>query len=170
LDKDTSGLIIFAKHDEAHQWLQSQFKDRKVEKTYYAITDGHPPTPSGRIEAGIGRDPKNRQRMAVLPEGKSREAVTHYLELERYPEHALLELKPITGRTHQIRVHLAFIKAPILGDKVYGRRRVSLPVHRQMLHAGRLRITLPRHSTASEFNAPLPDDFQDALVQLRRDQ
>lgn len=167
LDKDTSGLIIFAKHDQAHQWLQTQFKDRKVEKTYFAITDGHPPTPSGRIEAGIGRDPKNRQRMAVMPEGKSREAVTLYHELERFTEHTMLELKPITGRTHQIRVHLAFIQAPVLGDKVYGKRKVSIPVPRQMLHAGRLRITLPGQSTASEFNAPLPIDFEDVLVRLR---
>jgi 23S rRNA pseudouridine1911/1915/1917 synthase len=167
LDKDTSGLIIFAKHDQAHQWLQTQFKDRNVEKTYYAITEGRPPTPSGRIEAGIGRDPKNRQRMAVLPEGKSREAITLYHELERFEEHTLLELKPITGRTHQIRVHLAFIDAPVLGDKVYGKRKVSLSVPRQMLHAGQLRITLPGNQKASEFSAPLPADFQDALTRLR---
>lgn len=169
LDKDTSGLIIFAKHDQAHQWLQTQFKDRNVEKTYYAITEGRPPTPSGRIEAGIGRDPKNRQRMAVLPGGKSREAITLYHELERFEEHTLLELRPITGRTHQIRVHLAFIDAPVLGDKVYGKRKVGFPVPRQMLHAGKLRITLPRNLKASEFSAPLPADFLDALTRLRLD-
>jgi 23S rRNA pseudouridine1911/1915/1917 synthase len=167
LDKDTSGLIIFAKHDKAHQWLQKQFKDRKVEKTYLAITDGQPPTPTGQIEAGIGRDPKDRQRMAVLPAGKSREAMTIYRELERFEQHTLLELHPITGRTHQIRVHLAFIGAPVLGDRVYGKRKISLPTPRQMLHAARLRIRLPGKRRASEFTAPLPSDFQEILFQLR---
>lgn len=167
LDKDTSGLIIFAKHDQAHQWLQAQFKDRKVEKTYYAITEGRPPTPNGRIEAEIGRDPKNRQRMAVLPEGKGRKAVTLYSELERFEAHTFLELKPITGRTHQLRVHLAFIGVPVLGDRVYGKRKISLSVPRQMLHAGGLRITLPGDRKVSEFSAPLPADFQDTLAQLR---
>jgi 23S rRNA pseudouridine1911/1915/1917 synthase len=167
LDKDTSGLILFAKHDSAHQWFQTQFKDRKVKKTYFAITDGQPPTPSGRIEAGIGRDPKHRQKMAVLPAGKSREAVTHYRELERFQQHSLLEVKPVTGRTHQIRVHLAFIEAPVLGDKVYGRRRVSLAVQRQMLHAGGLEIMLPASPTSREFHAPLPHDFEETLNQLR---
>jgi 23S rRNA pseudouridine1911/1915/1917 synthase len=167
LDKDTSGLIIFAKHDQAHQWLQLQFKDRKVGKTYFAITEGRPPTPNGQIEAGIGRDPKNRQRMTVLPEGKSREAVTLYHELERFEAHTFLELSPITGRTHQIRVHLAFIGTPVLGDKVYGKRKISFSVPRQMLHAGGLRITLPSDRKVSEFEAPLPTDFQETLAQLR---
>ncbi len=167
LDKETSGIIIFAKHDKAHQWLQAQFKDRAVEKTYFAITDGHPPTPSGRIEVGIGRDPKNRQRMAALPAARSREALTHYHEVERFQDHALLKVHPHTGRTHQIRVHLAFIDAPVLGDKVYGRRKVSLPVPRQMLHAGVIRLTLPSKRVPSEFEAPLPLDFEDALLRLR---
>ena len=167
LDKDTSGLIIFSKNDLAHQWLQRQFKDRKVEKTYMAITDGQPPTPTGRIEAGIGRDPKHRQRMAAMPQGKSRNAVTVYHEIERFPEHTLLELRPITGRTHQIRVHLAFIGAPVLGDRVYGKRKVSIPVERQMLHASRLVLPLRGKQKPSEFSAPLPDDFQRILGQLR---
>ncbi len=168
LDKDTSGLIIFAKHDRAHQWLQKQFKDRKVEKTYLAITDGLPPTPSGRIEANIGRDSKHRQRMAVLPAGKGREAVTIYQQLHRYPAHSFMELRPITGRTHQIRVHLAFIGAPVLGDRVYGKRKVSVPVDRQMLHAARLALTLPGRRKVTEFEAPLPDDFQHILTHLER--
>jgi 23S rRNA pseudouridine1911/1915/1917 synthase len=167
LDKDTSGLIIFAKHDLAHQWLQTQFKERQVEKTYSAITDGHPPTPNGRIEAGIGRDPQKRQRMAVLPDNQSRRAVTLYQEVERFQAHALLELKPITGRTHQIRVHLAFIGSPILGDKVYGKRRASLSAPRQMLHAGRLGIVLPGKRKMREFVAPLPPDFEEMLTRLR---
>lgn len=167
LDKDTSGLIIFSKNDQAHQWLQRQFKDRKVEKTYLAITDGQPPTPTGRIEAGIGRDPKQRQRMAAMPQGKSRKAITIYHEIERFSQHSLLELRPITGRTHQIRVHLAFIGAPVLGDRVYGKRKVSIPVERQMLHASRLVLPLLGKRKASEFIAPLPEDFQSILGQLR---
>jgi 23S rRNA pseudouridine1911/1915/1917 synthase len=167
LDKDTSGLIIFAKHDQAHQWLQKQFKDRNVEKTYLAITDGLPPTPNGSIEAGIGRDPKRRQRMAALPEGKSRKAITVYQELERFIQHSLVELRPITGRTHQIRVHLAFIGAPVLGDKVYGKKKVSIPVERQMLHAQRLVLPLLGKPKPEEFTAPLPEDFQSILAHLR---
>jgi 23S rRNA pseudouridine1911/1915/1917 synthase len=167
LDKDTSGLIIFAKHDQAHQWLQRQFKERKVEKTYLAITDGLAPTPNGRIEVGIGRDPKHRQRMAAMPDGKSRKAVTIYREVERFDQHSLMEVQPITGRTHQIRVHLAFVGAPVLGDRVYGKRKVSIPVERQMLHAQRLVLPLLGKRKPSEFSAPLPEDFQSILAQLR---
>jgi 23S rRNA pseudouridine1911/1915/1917 synthase len=167
LDKDTSGLILFAKHDQAHQWLQEQFKEREVEKTYLAITDGVPPTPDGRIDAWIGRDPNHRQRMSVLPEGKGRWAETIYHQVEQFEEHAYLELKPTTGRTHQIRVHLAFLGVPVLGDRVYGRRKVTIPVKRQMLHASKLVIRLPGQQGPSEFSASLPADFRDVLNKLR---
>jgi 23S rRNA pseudouridine1911/1915/1917 synthase len=132
-----------------------------------AITDGFPPTPEGRIEAWIGRDPKHRQRMSVLPEGKGRSAETVYRQIERFEGHAYLELKPITGRTHQLRVHLAFVGSPVLGDRVYGKRKITIPVMRQMLHASRLLIRLPGQKKPSEFTASLPEDFQGVLTKLR---
>ena len=105
LDKETSGLIILAKNERAHNWLQDQFRLRTVEKTYLALVDGKPPTPAGRVEAAIGRDPKQRKKMAVRSPGKGREAVSEYKTLETFKEHTLLEFHPLTGRTHQIRLH-----------------------------------------------------------------
>jgi len=169
LDKDTSGLILFAKDDQAHRWLQEQFKDRKVHKSYLALTDGFPPTQRGRVEAAIGRDVKNRKRMAVVSEGRGRSAISSYLVLERFHEHALLEVEPLTGRTHQIRVHLAFLGCPVAGDRVYGRRKSLDRFPRQMLHAHRLEIRLPGGTQDKHFVAPLPDDFEQVLSQLRGD-
>jgi 23S rRNA pseudouridine1911/1915/1917 synthase len=166
LDKDTSGLILMAKNDRAHRWLQEQFKQRKVVKTYLALVDGAPPTPEGRIEAPIGRDPGNRQRMAIVPLEKGREAITEYHTLRRFHAHTLLECHPITGRTHQIRVHLAFLGCPVTGDTVYGHRRRSLPLDRHFLHAHRLTITLPGEQTPRAFEAPLPAGLADLLNQL----
>ena len=168
LDKDTSGLILLAKNDAAHHALQRQFKDRQVEKTYLALVEGRPPTPSGRIEAPIARDPQHRKRMSVVPPGKGREAATTYRTLEGFPEHTLVEAHPITGRTHQIRLHLAFLGCPVVGDTVYGRRKPTLPVGRQMLHAWRLRLTLPGEAEGRGFEAPLPEDFAGALDRLRQ--
>jgi len=167
LDKDTSGLILLAKHDAAHRALQRLFKDRSVEKTYLALTDGLPPSPQGRIEAPIGRDPRQRQRMSVTAPARGREAVTDYRTREAFAQHALLEVHPLTGRTHQIRVHLAFLKCPVLGDRVYGNKRPSLAAPRQMLHAWRLRLCLPGDDQAREFEAPVPDDLQAVLALLR---
>lgn len=168
LDKDTSGLIILAKNDVAHHELQQQFKDRSVEKVYLALVDGQPPTPSGRIEAHIGRDPRYRKRMAVVHSGKGREAITIYHTKESFSEHSLLEVHPKTGRTHQIRVHLAYIKVPVVGDREYGRRRPTLPVERQFLHAVSLTIRLPGESTSRRFEAPLPSDLEAVLDDLHR--
>lgn len=167
LDKDTSGLILLAKHDAAHRWLQAQFKQRQVEKMYLALVDRHPPTPVGRIEAPIGRDPRYRQRMAVVPEGRGREAITEYRRLEAFPEHELLEVHPITGRTHQVRVHLAFLGCPVAGDRVYGRRKPSVPLERHFLHAARLRLRLPGDEVPRTFEAPLPDELEAVLDLLR---
>lgn len=166
LDKDTSGLIIIAKHDQAMAELQAQFKNRTVEKRYLALVDGTPQTPSGRIEAPIGRDPRHRKRMAVVPLSRGRESLTIFHTLESLSRHTLLEVLPRTGRTHQIRVHLAYIGVPIVADRLYGRRKASYPLSRQFLHAAGLTITLPGDERMT-FEAPLPSDLQTALDELR---
>jgi 23S rRNA pseudouridine1911/1915/1917 synthase len=166
LDKDTSGLIVVAKNDAAHRDLQRQFKDRSVEKLYLALLDGHLPSPTGRIEAAIGRDPRNRKRMAIVPESKGRPAVTEYRVRSEYDLHTLVEAHPLTGRTHQLRLHFAYLHCPIVGDKVYGRRTPSLPLKRQFLHAARLSFDLPGSGQRMTFVAALPDDLAQALPQL----
>lgn len=170
LDKDTSGIILLAKNDAAHQWLQNQFRARRVEKTYLALVDGSPPTPSGRIETDIARDPAHRKRMAVVPSGKGRLAITEYRTRHSFPAHTLLEVHPITGRTHQIRLHLSFLGCPVVGDHVYGRKHPSLPVARQFLHAARLVITLPGESKPHVFEAPLPEELAIILRRLQEQQ
>ncbi len=167
LDKDTSGVLIVARNNETYKWLVKQFKTRKVIKKYLALVDGHPPTPSGRIEANIGRDDIHRQRMTVKY-GKSRAAVSEYQTVQSYARHSLLEVQPFTGRTHQIRVHLAFIKTPITGDKVYGRRKLSIPVERFFLHANKLGIVLPGDEEPTEFVAPLPEDLKEILKTVEK--
>jgi 23S rRNA pseudouridine1911/1915/1917 synthase len=167
LDKDTSGLIVIAKNDRTLHWLQEQFKSRRVKKTYLALVDGLPPTPQGRIEAPIGRDSVRRKQMAIQTLAKGRDAVTEYRTLERFEKHTLLEVHPLTGRTHQIRLHLAFIGCPIVGDKVYGNRKVSIIVPRQFLHAARLEIIFPGEKVAKKFEANLPDELTKILKELR---
>lgn len=167
LDQQTSGIILLAKNDFAHRWLQNQFKGRQVQKIYLALVDGSPPTPNGRIEAPIGRDPAHRQRMSVRPIGKGREAITEFRTLETFPKHTLLEVHPITGRTHQIRLHLAFIGCPVVGDTVYGRKTPSLPLQRHFLHAASLTLTLPGEHTPRTFEAPLPAQLAQVLQTLR---
>jgi 23S rRNA pseudouridine1911/1915/1917 synthase len=168
LDKETSGLILLAKNERAHRWLQDQFRLRKVEKTYLALVDGKPPTPSGRVETHIGRDPRNRKRMAIVSASKGREAISEYKTLESFKNHSLLEFHPLTGRTHQIRLHCAFLKCPIVGDEVYGRRNATIQIERHFLHAFRLKIILPNENEARFFEAPLPEELEQALVLLRK--
>jgi len=163
LDKDTSGLIVVAKNDAAHRELQRQFKERSVDKMYLALLDGHLPTPTGRIEAAVGRDPHNRKRMAVVTGSQGRPAVTEYRVRAEYAEHTLVEAHLLTGRTHQLRLHFAYLRCPIVGDKVYGQRTPSLPVGRQFLHAARLSFNLPGSGQRVSFSAPLPDDLARAL-------
>lgn len=167
LDKDTSGLILLAKNDAAHHWLVNQFQSRKVVKVYQALVEGRPATPKGRIEAPLGRDPGNRQRMAVVPADKGREAISEYYTRETFPHHTLLDVHLLTGRTHQIRVHMAFIKCPIVADPLYGYRKASVPLGRQFLHAYRLTVTLPGESEPRTFEVPLPDDLETVLKRLR---
>jgi len=167
LDKDTSGLILMAKDDRTHRWLQDQFRLRKVRKVYLALVDGHPPTPQGRIEAAIGRDPAHRKQMAVVPTQKGRDAVSEYYTRASFPAHSLLEVHPLTGRTHQIRLHLAFLGCPIVGDLIYGRKKATLPVSRHFLHAAQLSITLQGETQPRLFEAPLPVDLQEVLQKLQ---
>ena len=167
LDKETSGVVLFAKTDKAYKWLVRQFKTRDLQKTYHALVDGHPPTPTGRIEAPITRDEKNRTRMTVGLRGQGKTAVSEYYELQRFKEHTYLEVHPITGRTHQIRVHLDYIGVPVVGDTVYGRRKPSLDMDRFFLHAKSLAVRLPGERVPRVFNAPLPEDLQYVLDTLR---
>jgi 23S rRNA pseudouridine1911/1915/1917 synthase len=167
LDKDTSGLILLAKNDRTHRWLQDQFRQRKVEKTYLALVDGKPPTPSGRIEASIGRDARERRKMAVVTPRKGRQAVSEYKTLEAFSAHTLLEIHPITGRTHQIRLHLAFLGCPVAGDTVYGKRHSSIPLERHFLHAARLRLRLRDERESRTFEAALPAELTRVLERLR---
>ncbi len=166
LDRDTSGIIVMAKNEKAHIFLQEQFKSRSINKRYLALVDGAPPTPTGRVEAPIGRDPLRRQQMAILTPDKGREAITEYLTRRSFAKHTLLEAHPLTGRTHQIRVHMAFLKCPIVGDVLYGRRKQSIEITRHFLHAYRLTILLPGHTEAMMFEAPLPEELQMVLEQL----
>ncbi len=168
LDKDTSGLILLAKNDASHHWLQNQFRDRQVHKVYMALVDGVPPTPQGRVEAAIGRDPAHRKKMAVLPPGKGRPAVSEYRLVEAFPAHTLLEVRPITGRTHQIRLHLAFLGCPVAGDTVYGQARPTLPLKRHFLHAACLTIRLPGEARPRRFEAPMPEELNKVLNTLRQ--
>ena len=170
LDKETSGLILLAKNERAHPWLQDQFRLRKVDKTYLALVDGKPPTPSGRVESHIGRDPSHRKRMAIVSESRGREAISEYKTVESFPHHTLLEFHPLTGRTHQIRLHCAFLGCPIVGDDVYGRKKPSLDIDRHFLHAYRLKIILPGEKQPSAFEAPLPPELEQVLAALRAKQ
>ena len=164
LDKDTSGLIIVAKNRTAQANLSDQFKNRTVKKTYITLVKGKLTPEKGIIEADIGRDPKNRQRMAVVAEGEGRDARTEYKVIRYYDNNTLLEIHPETGRTHQIRVHLAAIGYPVVGDATYG--TTTKHVTRQFLHAGKIGFNLPSTGKWVEFESPLPQDLQRALTDI----
>lgn len=168
LDKNTSGLIIIAKNDQSLRWLQDQFRLRKVEKIYLALVDGKPPTPTGRIEAAIARDPAHRKQMAVVSEGRGRSAVTEYKTLAQFPEHTLIEAHPFTGRTHQIRLHMAFLNCPIVGDVVYGHKKNSVEIERHFLHAARISIILPGEKVSRTFTTELPQELKAVLDDLSK--
>lgn len=168
LDKETSGLIVLAKNERAHRWLQDQFRLRTVEKTYIALVDGKPPTPTGRVEASIGRDPSHRKKMAIVSAGKGREAVSEYKTLESFKEHTLLEFHPHTGRTHQIRLHCQFLGCPIAGDSIYGKKHVTVEINRHFLHAAKLKIILPNEKQPRVFEAELPEELKKVLEDVQR--
>jgi 23S rRNA pseudouridine1911/1915/1917 synthase len=167
LDKDTSGLILLAKNDLAHRFLQDQFRLRKTVKIYLALVDGKPPTPSGRIDAPVGRDTVHRKMMAVTGIKRGREAISEYRTLESFREHTLLEVHPLTGRTHQIRLHLKFLGCPVAGDTIYGHKHATIPLNRHFLHAARLTILLPNEVKTRTFEAPLPVELDGVLERLR---
>ena len=166
LDKDTSGLILIAKDEPTRAALQRQFKRRQVSKTYLALVEGPVEPREGVIEAPVGRDKRQRKRMAVVRRG--REARTEYRAIEYFANHTLLAVHPHTGRTHQVRVHLAWLGYPIVGDTVYGRRRQRLLRNRHFLHASQLRFTHPTTGEDVEFKAPLPPKLAAVLKRLRR--
>jgi 23S rRNA pseudouridine1911/1915/1917 synthase len=189
LDRDTSGALVIAKNDQAHDALATQFKDRIVKKEYLAIVVGVPDRDQDVIEAPIGDHPMQRERKAIRrEEGRGREAVTFYEVVERFDGYALVIVRPKTGRTHQIRIHLTHAGYPVLCDRLYGGRaeitelelipRGKLPqdppaltrtlLRRQALHAHRLTISHPTSGEVMQFEAPPPADFQETLDAIRR--
>ena len=174
LDKDTSGLIIAAWDDEAHAFLAEQFKNRKVKKNYIALVCGVPKDDRGCIETNIARDPKNRKRFTVLANGKH--AITYYKVIKKWQNYSLLLLRPRTGRTHQLRVHLRHIGCPILGDPIYSLRNgrtdhcgnsgKQFPNISLMLHSKRLVITLPGETTERIFTSAVPERFLEVINKL----
>lgn len=164
IDKDTSGLIVVAKNDMAHESLSNQLKDKTMNREYIAIVHGIINENKGKINAPIGRDLKNRIKMAVVKDGKN--AVTHFDVIERYKKYTLIHCKLETGRTHQIRVHMAYIGYPLAGDPVYG-PKVTLEGNGQYLHAAKLNFVHPRTGNKMTFEAPLPSYFVKMIDKLK---
>ena len=166
IDMDTSGLLIVAKNDFAHQALAAQLQDHSLRRVYECIVRGGFREDSGTVDAPIGRHPTDRKRMAVT-EKNSRPAVTHWEVIDRYGAYTHLRCRLETGRTHQIRVHMAYINHPIAGDPVYGVKKPELGLTSQCLHARELTFTHPRTGEEMTFTTPLPEEFQKALARLR---
>lgn len=186
LDKDTSGLIMVAKNDFTHQGLAAQLADRSLSRVYHALCWGVPTLLQGKVDAPIGRDTKNRIKMAVTSHVKGREALTYYRAIKTFGHHektvSLMECRLATGRTHQIRVHMSHIGFPLIGDNLYGAQKTKqislmnrgdfredgvqddvLNFGRQALHAGEIKFIHPRSEEEMHFTAPYPDDFNDLL-------
>ncbi len=168
IDKDSSGLLIAAKNDRSHQALAAQLKDHSLYRVYEALALGSFRQEQGTVDAPVGRDPKNRKRMAVT-EKNSRNAVTHYQVLGRYPGYTYIRCRLETGRTHQIRVHMAYLGHPLLGDSLYGAGRDKrFGLEGQCLHARRLGFIHPSTGAQMELACPLPDYFTEILSKLER--
>lgn len=165
IDKDTSGLIIIAKNDIAHRSLSEQLQSKSVSRKYYALVHGVIEHEFGTIDAPIGRDPKDRQRMCVTSIN-SKDAVTHFQVIDRFDDYTLVECRLETGRTHQIRVHMRYIKHPVVGDEKYSYRK-TMQVGGQLLHAHELEFIHPAKQEKMCFNAPIPEVFERVLLELR---
>jgi 23S rRNA pseudouridine1911/1915/1917 synthase len=172
LDKETSGLLVIAKEDFSHRHLAEQIKTKTATRLYVALLAGNMPLESGKVDKPIGRHPTKRKQMGIVEGG--RHAVSHYQVIERFDKYTLVQVKLETGRTHQIRVHMASIGFPVVGDLVYNRgttgnaaARAKLGLHRHALHSSQLSLIHPRNNCLLEFKAPLPNDFASALDRLR---
>lgn len=174
IDRDTSGLLVVAKTDKAHEGLARLFAAHDIERRYLAVVVGHPTPPAGTIRTQIGRSTTNRKKMAVLPEGKGKHAVTHYRTIEQFKDAALVECRLETGRTHQVRVHMAHIGNPLIGDSTYNNRRKAFKFgpnqsyfERQALHAVSLGFIHPVTGEKLGFESKMPEDIQLLLTSLR---
>jgi pseudouridine synthase, RluA family len=165
IDKDTSGLLMVAKNDLAHRLLAEQLAEHSITRAYRAVVYSNFTEDEGTVDAPIGRDPKNRLKMAVT-QMNSKEAITHYRVLERFGNFTYIEARLETGRTHQIRVHMAYINHPLLGDAVYGPKKKAMGAESQMLHAKMLGFRHPRTGEYLEFDSPLPEGFQRILKKM----
>ena len=168
LDKDTSGLLVVAKNDRAHLQLSRQFKAHNVTREYVAIVHGRLAAAEGTIDAAIARHPQERKKMAVTKRGQGRRAVTHFKVLQRFKEYTYVALRLETGRTHQIRVHLAAVGHPVVGDPVYGYKKQRFNLRGQALHARLLGFNHPLTGQYLEFSAEPPQEFQALLNSLYR--
>ena len=166
IDKDTSGLLIVAKNNEAHLKLSEQLKERKAMRKYVALVNGNIKEDSGTINKPIGRNPSDRKKMAVVFGG--REAVTHFNVLERFGQYTLVECILETGRTHQIRVHMASIGHSIVGDTLYGIKKEKFNLNGQLLHAKTIGFVHPRTGKMMKFTSDIPEYFENVLEKLRK--
>ncbi|RKD34339.1 RluA family pseudouridine synthase [Thermohalobacter berrensis] len=168
IDKDTSGLLMIAKNNNAHNKLSEQLKEHTITRRYYALVKGNIKEDSGTVNAPVGRHPVDRKKMAVTNKN-SKNAVTHFTVLERFGDYSLIEAKLETGRTHQIRVHMKYIKHPIVGDPVYGSKNQKFKLNGQLLHAKVIGFNHPRTDEYMEFDSELPEHFQRVLNVLEKD-
>ncbi len=168
LDKDTSGVLVAAKNDFAHLSLSRQIADRKVQKLYTAVLEGNLKSDEGEVVTGIGRSPRDRKKMAVLPAG-GKTAITHYRVQKRYKNNCLVQFDIKTGRTHQIRVHAQYLGHPVVGDKTYGYLKQRFDLKGQLLHASSISFTHPRTNQRVTFTAPLPDYFLRVCALLEKE-
>lgn len=167
IDKDTSGILVVAKDDKTHEMLANMIKEKQIERTYLALVDGVIMNDTGTIDAPIGRDEKNRQKYIVTGTN-AKESITHFKVLERFKNNTLVECRLETGRTHQIRVHMASINHPLVGDEIYGSKKQKIKASGQVLHAKTLGFIHPTKNEYIEFNSELPKYYKEILEKLRR--